>query len=240
MNWTPEASARFESYKGRVRLAVAGNPGVDPDDVLQDIQAHVQAELGASGEPITIGALDRVLDGLGSPSQWDAVDAPPSASGASFRDWVRRSTTLWHQRLSGDWGGPVLVAVLTVVALDSFQTIGLPLLALCYVIGRGMLARRTDLTGPPRWLAAAPVVAAAALLIGAVVAFPILIDGNGPRVPLMALGFWWILLGYAVAREPRPVRAALYPLAEWFEPTHGRLLTALGIAMVVLGIVRWW
>jgi hypothetical protein len=222
-------------------MAVAGNPGVDADDVLQDIQAHVQAELGASGEPITVGALDRVLDGLGSPAQWDAVDAPSSASStASFRDWVRRSTTLWHQRLSGDWGGPVLLAVLTAIALNSFGTVGLPLLALCYIIGRGMLVRRTDLTGPPRWLAAAPVVAASALLIGAVVMFPILIGGSGRRVPLMPLGFWWILLGYAVAREPRPVRAALYPLAEWFEPTHGRLLAALGVAMVVLGIVSWW
>ena len=238
MNWTPEASARFESYKGRVRLAVAGNPAVDADDVLQDIQAHVQAELGASGEPITIGALDRVLEGLGSPSQWDDAEEPSSSAKVSFRDWLRRASALWHQRLSGDWGGPVLVAVLTIVSLNLFQTVGLPLLALCYVTGRGMLTRRPDLIGPPRWLAAVPVVTAAALIIGAVVAFPILLDGNGRRVPFMALGFWWMLLGIAVAREPRPVRAALYPLADWFEPNHGRLMSALGIGLIALAVLR--
>ena len=35
--WTPDASEYFESWLGRVRLSVAGDPRVDADDVAADL-----------------------------------------------------------------------------------------------------------------------------------------------------------------------------------------------------------
>ena len=62
-------------------------------------------------EPVSVGALERVLDSLGNPSQWSDVDAragirtPQIGSPATSTDVV----TAWQQKLADDWGLPVLL-----------------------------------------------------------------------------------------------------------------------------------
>ena len=46
---------------------------MDPEDVAQDLRAHVHAELQEVPEPVTVGALERVLDSLGTPAQWSVT-----------------------------------------------------------------------------------------------------------------------------------------------------------------------
>ena len=78
--WTPDASTHFEAWLGRARLSVACDPTVDADDIAQDLRAHVHAELEAVPEPVTVGALERVLDSLGNPTQWSDSTKPAPRS----------------------------------------------------------------------------------------------------------------------------------------------------------------
>ncbi|MEZ5318081.1 MAG: hypothetical protein R2752_11825 [Vicinamibacterales bacterium] len=237
MNWTPEAEQRFESYKGRVRRAVAGNPTVDPDDVVQDIQAHVDAELGAASGPVTLGALEQVLETLGSPTQWDDGQAGTDREPLGIR--ARRLLRQMQAGLAGDWGLPVLLVVLTVVSLFLMRSVGLVLLALAYLTARSLLTRSTvPLGADQRKVILVPIAVVAALIVGVAVATPLLIMGRPRTVPAMTgLGVWWILLGLAASREPKRVRAALFPLADWFEPSHGRLLMLFGASLLGLAFV---
>jgi hypothetical protein len=238
-DWTPEATERFESYKGRVRRAVAGNPTVDPDDVVLDIQAHVHAELGAATGPVTLGALEQVLETLGSPTQWDDGHGGEAREPPGIR--ARRFWRLMQTNLAGDWGLPLLLVVLTVVSLFLMRSVGIVLLALAYLTARSLLTRSTVPLGEEqRTVVLVPIAVVAALIVGVAAATPLLIMGRPRTGPAMAgLGIWWILLGLAAAREPRHVRVALFPLADWFEPSHGRLLMLLGASVLGLSFVMW-
>lgn len=59
--WTPDAADHFATWLGRVRSSVAADPHVDPDDVTQDLRAHVHAALSDVQGPVTVGALAPVL-----------------------------------------------------------------------------------------------------------------------------------------------------------------------------------
>jgi hypothetical protein len=239
-HWMPDASERLESYKGRVRVAVAGNPTVNADEVLQDIQAHIDAELGAGSGTVTLGALEGVLESLGSPSQWEDAAADTSADADGVFEQARRFGAKWQTRLAGEWGAPVLLALVTLIGLFTLDSIGVLLLAFAYFMGRGVLRHASPpLTGSRRLMALAPVALISALIVGMAVATPILISGRKQTTStLLALGSWWVLLGFAASREPARVRAGLYPLADWFEPTHGRLLIFIGAGLFALGFVN--
>lgn len=231
-DWTPDASERLELYMGRVRATVAGAPAVDPDEVLQDIRSHVDAELASSSDPVTVGALDVVLERLGSPAQWGV--APETLSKVSPARRLKEAAALWQARLAGEWGTPVLLTVLAVVGALSFDFGGFLLLGLVYFIGRGMLMQAPPtLVGFRRLLVWSPVALVAAMVAGVVVTVPVL--SGFVRVPreLQLVGLWWMLLGFASSREPGRVRWALYPLANWFEPSHGRLLLLLGTGLTL-------
>ena len=125
--WTPDASEYFESWLGRMRLSVAGDPRVDANDVAEDLRAHVHAELAASEEPVTVCALERVLDSLGNPAQWDNGSAAGAPQPKRSRgDWVQRNVldglSEFQARLGGDLGMPVVLLVLTVLGLPRSTT----------------------------------------------------------------------------------------------------------------------
>jgi hypothetical protein len=240
--WLPDASERFESYKRRVRVAVAGNPAVDPDEVLQDIQAHVDAELGASPGPVTLNALESVLQQLGSPTSWDA-DTTTGRRGEpspGLGEQLRRFSARWETRLAGDWGSPFLLLIVTLAGLITIRFGGVILLALAYFMGRGLIRHTTPpLEGGRRTMALIPVGLGAAFMVGLAVMTPLLIMGRGPMSEgLTGLGAWWTLLGFAASREAPRVRAALYPFADWFEATHARLLMFIGVAVLVLAFLN--
>ncbi|MEX2270597.1 MAG: hypothetical protein WD690_03960 [Vicinamibacterales bacterium] len=251
-NWTPDASDHFESWLGRVRRSVAGDPAINPDDVTQDLRAHVHAELSAVPEPVTVGALDRVLDSLGNPSQWSDTMKVPAASNA---DWFKRHVTdvvtEWQKALAGEWGMPVLLAVLTLLAMTTSRWIGAPLLLLAYFMARSHVVYAPHaLTGRRTWLVYMPLAIGAGLLAGMVLAFPFILwvgTFRGPRiyrgylVPqyelLWAAGAWWMIVGVLTSREPKRVQAALRPFADGFEPAHGRFLMLLGAAFLITATV---
>lgn len=239
--WTPDASTHFEAWLGRVRSSVAGDPSLDPDDIAQDLRAHVHAELEAVPEPVSVGALERVLDSLGNPTQWS--DTLPPAAGSSSA-WFRRNVTdlvtAWQQRLASDWGLPSLLFVLTLVAIPTFNWIGAPLLVFAYFVARSHVTYAPQpVVGRKRWLVYAPLAMGAGVFAGLVLGFPLTFRaGYRDRFEtIWILGSWWVLVGILAAREPRRVRSALKPFADGFDQSHGRMLSLVGAAFLIASSV---
>src|SRR5262245_38244674 len=70
MYLTPEAQQRLDAYLTGVRTALSGCSEVDPDEIEQDICAHIASEFPPSFGPVSKLDLEPVLARLGSPDQW--------------------------------------------------------------------------------------------------------------------------------------------------------------------------
>ena len=241
-NWTPDASQHFESWLGRVRLSVATDPSIDIDDVAQDLRAHVHAELEATPEPVTVGALERVLDSLGNPTNWsDSVKPPRQKPVVRFYTGASDTVTDWQQKLAGEGGLPVLLVIITAIAIVTFDdVIGVPLLLFAYFVARAQTSYAAQqLVGSRKWMVYFPLAVGSGVLAGLVLGFPLTLAGPGPTQfeSMWVLGCWWVLVGLLAAREPKRVRAALKPFADTFEASHGRMLSLVGAAFLIASSV---
>jgi hypothetical protein len=248
-SWTPDASQHFESWLGRVRTSVAGDPTIDPDDVAQDLRAHVHAELAAAPEPVTIGELDRVLTSLGPPTQWtDAVN-----EGRKERWHLRMERDVMsiirsmQQRIAAGWGMPLLLGLLTAVGLLSFYDGGIVLVGLAYFFARSIVTYApVSLVGRQRWFVYAPLALGAGSLTALVLGFPLALEiGPSHRHGITSLtsqaiwvvGLWWIVVGFIAGREIKRVQIALKPFADGFDRTHARMLMLIGVAFMLAATI---
>lgn len=99
---TPEAQQRLDEYLTEVRAALAGCRTVDPDEIEQDICAHIAAEFPPSYGPVSRLSLEPVLARLGSPEQW-----VPEEERTAWRRWRAR---LQHVRDAGLEAGQMALA----------------------------------------------------------------------------------------------------------------------------------
>ena len=241
-NWTPDAPNHFEAWLGRARLSVAGDPTVDADDIAQDLRAHVHAELEAMPEPVTVGALERVLDSLGNPTQWSETVTPaPDKPGDWFQRHVTDVVVEWQRKLAGDWGQPVLLVVITLLAIPTFDWIGTPLLLVAYFVARSHVTYAAHpITGRKKLMVYFPLAIGAGVLAGLVLGFPLTFRGGGysnPFETLWVLGLWWVVIGVLATREPARIRSALKPFADSFDAAHGRMLSLIGGAFLIAATV---
>lgn len=243
-NWTPDASSHFETWLGHVKLSMAGDPSLNADEITQDLRAHVHAELEAAPEPVTMGALERVLDSLGNPTQWSDTAKPPASPAPSwFQSRVADTVVDWQKKLAADGGMPVLLVVVTLIAIPTFDHIGFLLLAFAYFVARSQVVYAPEtVTGRRKWMVYLPLAIGSGVLTGLVLGFPLLFQaGEGrwfaPFEAMWALGCWWVLVGILAAREPKAVRAALTPFADTFDASHARLISLIGAALLIASSV---
>jgi hypothetical protein len=240
--WMPDAADHFEAWLGSVKRSVAADPSLNPDDITQDLRAHVHAELEAVPEPVTIGAVDRVLDSLGNPAQWgDTIRQPKEWPPAA---WFQRNVvdpvTEWQKRLAGDGGMPVLLLVITLIAIPTFDHVGFFLLGFAYFVARAQVTYApAAVKGRKKWMIYLPLALGSGILAGLVLGFPLILQAGNmqPFEAMWALGCWWVLVGILAAREPKAVRAALKPFAETFDASHARLISLIGAALLIASTV---
>jgi len=104
---TPEASSRMDQYLRQVRSTLSGCASVHADEVERDVREHIESELPADQQAIPVQDLNRILDRLGSPSQWvPAAEIP----------WWRRFLNRWHHGPE-DWRLAYLAFILLVLWL---------------------------------------------------------------------------------------------------------------------------
>jgi hypothetical protein len=227
---------------------VAGDPTVDPEDVAQDLRAHVHAELEAVAEPVTVGALERVLDSLGTPAEWTgtARELPKERLHVRLEKDVMAAVRLLQERLATDLGMPLLVGVLSVIGLFTFADGGILLLALAYFVARSIATYAPEtLKGRRRWLIYLPLAIGAGGLTAVVLSFPMVLEVGGRTIDgysfnataMWFVGLWWVFVGFIAGREVRRVRSLLKPFADGFERTHARMLMLIGAAFMIAATV---
>lgn len=74
---TPQARELLQEYLRQVRSFVSAAGKADPEDVLRDVQEHIERELHGAVSPVSADDLGRVLDRLGEPSSWISTDDLP-------------------------------------------------------------------------------------------------------------------------------------------------------------------
>ena len=249
-SWTPDASQHFESWLGRVRLSVAGDPTIDAEDVAQDLRAHVHAELEAAPEPVTVGDVDRVLASLGTPAQWSVTtkEVPRERFHIRFERNVMAAVGEVQQRLATtDLGTTVLVSVLSLVGLVTLNDgFGLVCLAVAYFVARSMVTYAPEkVVGRKRWFIYLPLAIGAATVTALVLCFQMILEIGDRRGPhpsfspgsVWALGLWWAFVGFVAGREVKRVRTALKPFADGFDRSHARMLMLIGAAFTIWATV---
>lgn len=242
--WMPDASDHFEAWLGRVRLSLGGDARVNADEIAQDLRAHVHAELADSPDPVTIPALERVLDGLGNPASWSE---PPAPTAKPKRDWFRTNVSdafaTGQKRLADGLALPLILVALTglgLLQLVSNDVASVFLIGMAFLIARAHVIHAPhQVTGRRRWAFYLPLAIVLGALAGVVLAFPVVLAGRGGDAwtRIWTLGAWWVFVGFVTGREPKRVRAVLRPFADTFEPSHARVLMLIGIAFFIAGTV---
>jgi hypothetical protein len=140
-------------------------------------------------------------------------------------------------------GLPVLLLVLTVFSIFTFDWIGAPLLLFAYFVARSHVTYAPhQVVGRKKLMVYFPLAIGAGVLAGLVLGFPLTFRGRSPGFSnqfetLWILGSWWVLVGILAAREPRRVRSALKPFADGFDVSHGRMLSLIGGAFLIASSV---
>lgn len=179
IEFTPEAEARLAEYLRQVRGALAGSPDVSPDEIEADIREHVGNELRSASTPVGVARLEAVLDQLGPPAKWGAVEGP------SFFQRIKQRLRLGERvRTAREavWRGPEdwRLAYLSfgVFALGVLTMVLFPLaLVVSYILSRAGIAaaneKGVELGRARKWLLYPPVVLVSLALLVGVMAIPI-------------------------------------------------------------------
>lgn len=238
----PEASRKLDRYFEQMRAALRGTRSVDPNDVEADVTAHIQSELAGVPTPVTVSALDAVLERLGSPQRWVPAEEQP----------------LWHRVVAHLRAGPedwrlsylCLVTFLggIVLAAVGLGPIGGALFLGSYLIARAVLTlfdESGDELGAQRWFVHPTLVFFHGLCLIAIVTVPLALVVGGaeliveierarPRVPELFAKHAFLLHRMAEANDP-------YDMAVGFKKSAHVLLGVLGPWLVLLGLVsRAW
>jgi len=77
IQYTPDAQALVDDYLRQVRAYVGASPTADVNDVLRDIQEHLERELAGAAQPVSADEVRPVLARLGSPAAWVSEEDMP-------------------------------------------------------------------------------------------------------------------------------------------------------------------
>ena len=244
---TKDAQSELDRYLRRVRAALRGHSSVDAEEVERDVRGHIHNALAESSVPITEIHLRAVLERLGSPSQWVPAD----------------ELSMWRKALVRLQSGPedwrlTYATFALLIAIPFSGPIGAVLFLGSVLLSRAtleLLEGNDEPVGARHWLLYPPLlVIYAGALAAALLGPPVLIVSplGDPTVdtpgwipePLRAVavlllvgvaaGIWWVLLGLALTRWPRIVRAVFRPFADHFERRHAIRLAYVGGGFLVL------
>lgn len=191
----------LDDYLRRVRAALAGS-GLEVDEVVEDIRAHVRDALAEGRAPAGEAAVLDALQRLGEPESWIGNAMIPPGPGDSGQS---KGVPLWQGL--GVFG-------LTVLGIGAFPWVGPVILLVAWIAARAVVAAgRPALSERLRWLVYPAIVlfvGLVALVVAVLPLFPlseiaVALD-VGPPVLLTIAGLvcWWVLL-WAAAKMAKPV-----------------------------------
>ena len=108
VEFTWQARSRLDEYLREVRWSLRGCRSVDAGEVESNVREHVDSAFGEAAGPVDVDELDGVLNELGSPLQWVAVEDLP---------WWRRMLVKWRSGRGGNRAAWLSFALLVLAAV---------------------------------------------------------------------------------------------------------------------------
>jgi len=212
----------------------------DVNDVLAELEAHVEQALADAPQPVPLDALRPVLERLGRPREW--------ITGEDMTWW--RRTVLRLRTGPEDWrlAYAALAANVTGLILFPYMCTAFVFLMAGFVLSRACLADRSaELPEGQKWLVyPSPIAVYLLLAITVVVILPILAGAGGFDQSYRSLrhASWEYARGDS---DVPPPSAGYYPAVFKFVGLHpettGSIDARAGIFGVWVGVVSaglWW
>lgn len=248
------AQKSFDAYLHQVRLLLQGVKSIDIEEIVQNINEHIENELADVTEPVDTDKLEDVLKKLGSPQQW-----------------VPEEEIQWWKKIilrlrSGpeDWR----LAYLSFVLLISgflFPPAFIILLPASFIVSRAFLSvkNRNDELQGQKWLIYPSLIIICIILLFIILAWPIIpisifwvpaytailnehgIDASQKTVNIVtiqvcaeSLGAIWIGYGLLLLKKKyqKLIKLIFKPFADNFNRKWDMLLIFMGVVLIVLGM----
>lgn len=251
------AQKTLDDYINQVKIYLGCAKLVDAEEIVQNINEHIESELTGLAEPVDSETLGEVLNKLGCPKQW--VPEEELSWWKKFALRIRTGPEDW--RLAYLSFGLLLSGLLF---HSSFLVCVILVTASFFVSRAAMSLSSYDIQVKaqkwfiyPSMIIVALILACALLLMPLAVLIPaaqelessmmekykISIDDNylyvASSLIAMLICLWGILEGIICLAFPSLPRKIFYPLAEWFKRRHAFILIALAIIALAISFAIW-
>ena len=251
------AQKSLDDYIYQVKVYLKGVKSVDAEEIVQNINEHIENELTGAAEPVGSETLDKILKKLGSPQQW--VPEEELSWWKKFVLRIRTGPEDW--RLAYLSFGLFLLAFL----FHSSFFVCVILVTASYIVSRAAMSLSNyDIqVKAQKWLLYPPIIivtlflAVVLLLLPLSVLIPVAenlestmmqtyhisIDDNywyvASSLIAMLVCLWWILEGIICLIYPSLPRRIFHPIAEWFKRKHALIFMILAIFTFSISLVSW-
>jgi uncharacterized protein YjeT (DUF2065 family) len=251
------AQKSLDDYINQVKAYLKGVKSVDAEEIVQNINEHIENELTGAAEPVGSETLDKVLKKLGNPQQW--VPEEELSWWKKFVLRIRTGPEDW--RLAYISFGLFLFAFL----FNSSFFVCVILVTASYIVSRAAmsLSDYNVQVKAQKWLLYPPMIIVTLFLAGVLLLLPlsvlipiaenlessmmqtykISIDDNywyiASSFIAMLICLWWILEGIVCLIYPLLPRRIFYPMAEWFKRKHALVLIALAVISFAVSFTSW-
>ena len=248
------AQKSLDDYIYQVKVYLKGVKSVDAEEIVQNINEHIENELTGAAEPVGSETLDKILKKLGSPQQW-----VPEEELSWWKKFVLRIRTGPE-----DWRLAYISFGLFIIGF-LFPPAYLLLVPASYVVSRAAmsLSNYNIQVKAQKWLIYPSMIivtffiAGVLLLLPLSILFPVAenlestmmqtykikIDDNYWYVAssfiAMLVCLWWILEGIICLVFPSLPRKIFYPFAEWFKRKHALIQIAPAIIAFIISLGLW-
>lgn len=247
-----KARKSLNGYLDQVKRSLKGVKYIDADEIVQNVNEHIENELGDTAETVNSEKLGAVLEKLGSPLQW-----VPEEEISWWRKFIMRiysGPEDW--RLAYLSFGLLLLGFLFHSLFFNFVI----LVTASYIVSRAALVAandRDELRGQ-KWLIYPSLIIVTLFFVGVLLSIPLSI-----LVPIadsmkqttmethniskddyywllatpiigMITCFWCMLEGIICLIFPALPKKLLYPMADWFKRKHAIVLIALAFSLFLV------
>ena len=252
-----KARKSLNDYLDQVKRSLKGVKYIDADEIVQNVNEHIENELGDTTEPVSSEKLDVVLEKLGSPLQW--IPDEEISWWRKFIMHIHSGPEDW--RLAYLSFGSLLLGFL----FHSSFSVFVILVIASFVFSRAALVAandRDELRGQ-KWLIYPSLIIVTLFFVGVLFSIPLLIlipiaesrvdimmEAHNIRIDdhywLLAASIigmitclWCMLEGIICLIFPALPQKLLYPMADWFKRKHAVVLSAFAFFVFLLFLFLW-
>ena len=243
------AQKSLDDYINQVKTYLKGAKSVDAEEIVQNINEHIENELTGAAEPVGSETLDEVLKKLGNPQQW-----VPDEELSWWKKFVLRLRTGPE-----DWRLAYLSFGLFIIGF-LFPPAFLLLVPASYLVSRAAMSLSNyDIqVKAQKWLLYPSLIVVNVFILLTLLLWPLIISiniGYGLEHSVMqsfhqfrddlhywimacsfiisSLGLWWVIFAIILMREKNILKIICWPFKDTITRKLLFLLWLVGLIMMI-------